>query len=177
MKLLRSFGENWAGVVAALHASLAAGDLPGACLTVHTLRGVAGNLAITSVASAAEAMEQALKREERSEIEHCLKTLAESLTPVLAGLERLPPVPPSPLATGPLDRPALERQISELATLLHQHNMKAENCFAVLQAHLGAGEWSEAWNRLELQIERLDFTAAASTLTEVVELLGIQKEK
>jgi two-component system sensor histidine kinase/response regulator len=177
LKLLRNFGENWAGVVATLHTSLAAGDHPGACLTVHTLRGVAGNLAIAGVASAAEALEQALKREERSEIEHCLKTVAEVLMPVLAGLERLPPEPPSPVATGPLDRQVLERQISELATLLHQHNMKAENCFAMLRAHLGGGEWSEALNRMEEQMDRLDFSTAASTLTEVAELLGVEKGK
>jgi CheY-like chemotaxis protein len=175
LKLLRNFGENWAGVVAALHASLAAGDLPGACLTVHTLRGVAGNLAIAGVTSAAEALEQALKREEMSEIEHCLKTVAEVLTPVLAGLEQLPPVPPSPVATGPLDRQVLEQQISELATLLHQHNMKAGNCFATLRAHLGAGEWSEAVNRLERQIDRLDFATAGKTLAEVAELVGVEK--
>jgi two-component system sensor histidine kinase/response regulator len=88
---------------------------------------------------------------------------------------RLPPVPPSPVATGPLDRQVLERQISELATLLHQHNMKAGNCFATLRAHLGAGEWSEAVNRLERQIDRLDFATAGKTLAEVAELVGVEK--
>jgi hypothetical protein len=39
--------------------------------------------------------------------------------------------------------------------------------------YLGAGEWSEALNRLEQQIDRLDFTAVGKTLAEVAELLGV----
>jgi hypothetical protein len=57
---------------------------------------------------------------------------------------------------------------------LREHNLKAEGCFATLQAHLGAGEWTEAVARLEQQIDRLDFSAAASTLIEVAELLGFR---
>jgi hypothetical protein len=41
---------------------------------------------------------------------------------------------------------------------------------------LGAGEWSEALNRMEEQIDRLDFAAAGKTLAEMAEILGIENE-
>jgi HPt (histidine-containing phosphotransfer) domain-containing protein len=109
LQLLRAFSENEAGVLETLRASLAAGDLPGACRTAHSLRGVAATLSMTNVAAAAETLEQALKRKQREEIEPCLGTLAAALSPVLAGLKRLPPKPTPTLAAVPPDRPRLER--------------------------------------------------------------------
>jgi hypothetical protein len=67
----------------------------------------------------------------------------------------------------------LERQVSELDELLHRQDMKAEDCFAEIRAHLGGGPWSDAMARLEQQLDRLDFGAAWTTLAEVAELLGL----
>jgi HPt (histidine-containing phosphotransfer) domain-containing protein len=177
LKLLRNFGREWSGVTDTIQAAIAAGDLQKAQITAHSLRGVAANLSIVTVAAAAEALEQALKREDHNTIERGMETLTASLAPVITGLEQLPPAPPLPVATGPIDRPLLEQQLSRLAELLRRHNLEADKCFAALREHLGAGEWSEAVERLEQQIDRLDFSTAASTLTEVAELLGGQKGK
>jgi two-component system, sensor histidine kinase and response regulator len=171
LKLLRNFGQEWSGALEPIQTALSAGDRQHARQRVHTLRGVAGNLSMNKVAAAAEALEQALKREESHEIEPCLETLAAALMPVLAGLEGLPPASPRSDDVGPLDLPLLERQFSELAELLRRQDMKAEACFAEFRACPGAGEWSEAMARLEQQLDRLDFSAAAATLTEVAELL------
>jgi PAS domain S-box-containing protein len=173
LKMLRNFGQEWSGAHESIQAALSAGDLQQARQTVHTLRGVAGNLSVTHVAASAEALEQALKRGENHEIERGLETLAAALAPVLAGLERLPPVSPLPVEIGPPDRPLLERQVSELAELLRLHDMKAEACFAELRARLGSGEWSETTARLQHQLDRLDFAAAGTTLAEVAALLGM----
>jgi HPt (histidine-containing phosphotransfer) domain-containing protein len=174
LKLLRHFGQEWSGAHESIHLALSAGDLQQACQRVHTLRGVAGNLSMNTVVAAAEALEQALKREERHAIERCLETLAAALAPVLAGLERLPPVSPLVVDVGPLDHPRLERQLSALAQLLRRQDMKAEACFAELRECLGAGEWADAMARLEQQLDRLDFAAAVTTLAEVAEFLGVQ---
>ena len=55
-----------------------------------------GNLSITGVVAAANALEQALKHDEIDQIERCLDSFAAALTLVLAGLEQLPPSPPHP---------------------------------------------------------------------------------
>ena len=86
----------------------------------------------------------------------------------------MPPASPLSFDVGTLDRPLLERQCSELAELLRRHDMKAEACFAEIRARSGVGQWSDAMTRLEQQLDRLDFSAAASTLAEVVKLLGVE---
>jgi len=173
LKMLRHFGQQWSGAHASIHLALSAGDLQQARQTVHTLRGVASNLSMSNIVAAAGALEQALKREESHAIERCLEMLAAALTPVLAGLERLPPASPLAVDVGPLDHPRLERQLSDLAQLLLQQDMRAEACFAEFRECLGAGEWAYAMARLEQQLDRLDFAAAGITLGEVAELLGM----
>ncbi|MCC7280440.1 MAG: response regulator, partial [Chromatiaceae bacterium] len=181
LKLLRNFGADWSGVVDSLHAALAAGDPTQARLKVHTLRGVAANLSMAGVASAAAALEQALKAGDEAAIAPALAALTAALTPVLAGLAQLPPAPSStaapPAVTAPLDQDALARHLSQLAELLRRHDMTAEASFAALRERLGGGDWSDALNRLAEQLDQLDFNAAASTLAEVVELLGIDNGK
>ncbi len=169
LKLLRNFGGEWSGVVDSLRAVLTAGDLPQARLRVHTLRGVAANLSMVSVATAAEALEQALRGGDHDAIQAGLEALAVVLAPVMAGLAQLPPAPPSPAAIPLLDGKALARHLSQLAELLRRQDMAAEASFAAIREHLGGGE---AVERLAEQLDRLDFVAAAATLTEVVELLA-----
>ena len=172
LKLLRNFHRDWSDGMASLNAALAAGDRSQARLKVHNLRGVAANLSIVSVASAAAALEQALKEGDEAALAPGLAALAAALGPVLVGLARLPPAPPPPVATVPLDREALARHLSHLAELLRRQDMAAEASFAALRAQLGGGAWSEALNRLAGQLDRLDFSAAAATLAEVAEHLG-----
>ncbi len=133
-----------------------------------------------SVASAAAALEQALKEGDEAAIAPGLAALTADLTPVLAGLAQLPPASSTaapPAVTAPLDQDALARHLSQLAELLRRHDMTAEASFAALRERLDGGDWSDALNRLAEQLDRLDFSAAASTLTEVVELLGIDNGK
>ncbi|MCC7280703.1 MAG: hypothetical protein IT487_20640, partial [Chromatiaceae bacterium] len=137
------------------------------------LRGVAANLSMISVASAAAALEQALKEGDEAAIAPGLAALTAALAPVLAGLAQLPPAPPPPVATAPLDRAALAPHLSQLAELLRRQDMAAEASFAALRAQLGGGDWSEALNRLAEQLNRLDFSAAGETLAEVAELLEV----
>ena len=172
LKLLRDFRKEWSGAPETLRIAVATGDYQQARLAVHTLRGVAGNLSMGTVATAAAALEQALKREDRESITSCLKKLDTALTPVLAGLERLPPPLPPPVATGLLDRPQLEQQIFELATLLRMHDMRAEACFTKLRVHLEGGL---AVERLAEQIDRLAYTTAGKTLAEIAELMRVEE--
>ena len=173
LRLLRNFRREWSGTPEILRAALTAGNLEQVRLTAHTLRGVAANLAVTGVAAAADALDQALKQKKRDEIERCVEALATALTPVLAGLEQLPPVLPVPAATAPMDRRLLGQHLSELALLLRQNDLKAEDSFAELQAHLEAGEWSEVMERLDKQIDKLDYAAARITLAELATILGM----
>jgi PAS domain S-box-containing protein len=175
LKMLRNFQNEWSGAEDRIRFALATDAFPQARMTVHTLRGVAANLSADDVATAAEALEQALKAGDHDASERGLERLAAALALVLAGLAQLPPAPPPPAAIAALDHGALARHLSHLADLLRRHDMTAEASFAALREHLGSGDWSAALNRMAEQIDRLDFNAAAATLTEVSELLGVEK--
>ena len=171
LQLLRHFRQEWSGAEENIRLALATDALVQARMTVHTLRGVAGNLSMNTLVAAAQALEQALKEGDQAAIEPGLEALAAALAPVLAGLARLPPAPPPPVATVPLDGAALTGHLSQLAELLRRQDMAAEASFAALRERLGAGDGSDALNRMAAQMDRLDFSAAAATLTEVAELL------
>jgi two-component system, sensor histidine kinase and response regulator len=177
LQLLLHFRKDWSGAENTIRSALATGPLAQARMTVHTLRGVAANLSMDGVATAAEALEQALNGGDQDAIGRGLEAFTAALAPVLAGLAQLPPAPSStaapPAVTAPLDQDALARHLSQLAELLRRHDMTAEASFAALRERLDGGDWSDALNRLADQLDRLDFSAAASTLTEVVERLGI----
>jgi PAS domain S-box-containing protein len=175
LKLLRNFRQAWSGAEDKIRLALATDALAQARMTVHTLRGVASNLSMRGVATAAEALELALKGGDHDAGERGLEALAAALAPVLAGLAQLPPAPLLPAATLHLDQAALARHLSQLAELLRWQDMAAEASFAALRDHLGGGDWSDALNRMDEQLDRLDFSAAVSTLTELVALLGIEK--
>ena len=78
LRLLRNFRREWSGTPEILRAALTAGNLEQVRLTAHTLRGVAANLAVTGVAAAADALDQALKQKKRDEIERCVEALANT---------------------------------------------------------------------------------------------------
>ncbi len=90
-ELLLIFRSEWSEGSTILCATVTAGNFELARHMAHDLRGVAANLAVTDVSATANALEQALKREDRDEIEHCLEVLIATLTPVLEGLKQLPP--------------------------------------------------------------------------------------
>ena len=90
LELLLIFCREWSEASTILCAAVAAGNLEQARHMAHELRGVAANLAVTDVVVTANALEQALMRENRDEIEHCLEILIATLTPVLEGLKQLP---------------------------------------------------------------------------------------
>ena len=87
--LLRSFAEENRQVVPQLHSLMNEGDLGGARLVVHTLRGVAGNLGITELAATAAELERALVREEPAAARGLMADLAKGLALVLAGVTHL----------------------------------------------------------------------------------------
>ena len=174
LKLLRNFGEEWSGVVDSLRAVLTAGDLPQARLRVHTLRGVAANLSMVSVAAAAEALEQALRGGDHDAIEAGLEALAVAWRAAFWPGWRSCRPRHHPGGHRAPRREALARHLSQLAELLRRQDMTAEVCFAALREHLGGGE---AVDRLAEQLDRLDFAAAGKTLVELAELLELKERE
>jgi PAS domain S-box-containing protein len=95
--LLRRFAHEYQQVAQRLQTLVNNGDLAGARLMAHTLRGVAGNLGIMELAATAAELERGLVRDEPAVIRDRMADLESRLVQVLAGVavleQSLPAVP------------------------------------------------------------------------------------
>jgi PAS domain S-box-containing protein len=87
--LLRSFAGANRQVVQQLHSRMNEGDMNGARLLAHTLRGVAGNLGIMALAATAVELERAFVREEPAAARGLMADLEQQLALVLASVTSL----------------------------------------------------------------------------------------
>jgi len=173
LDLVRSFSATWSGVMATLYAAVVRGDWPAARYTVHTLRGVAANLAMPEVTAAAAALEDVLTQGDPDALPNRLEALAAALRPVLAGLARLPQ-PSSPAAAPTTLNPALLAPVlRRLAALVQQCDMAAEDCFVDLKAIVGAHAASPSMTALEQQLNRLEWDAAGKTVSTLADAFVI----
>jgi HPt (histidine-containing phosphotransfer) domain-containing protein len=86
--MLRRFVASQREAAAAIHASLACGDLATAERQAHTTRSVAGNLGATTVAALAGAVETAVREEQPPvEVQRCLVALRVALASLVEELE------------------------------------------------------------------------------------------
>jgi two-component system, sensor histidine kinase and response regulator len=169
LDLLRNFSAAWSGVMATLYAAVVRGDWPAACYTVHTLRGVAANLAMPAVTVAAAALEDALTHDDPDALPDRLEALAIALRPVLAGLARLPRAASPAAAPTTLDPDLLAPVLRRLAALVQQCDMAAEDCFVDLKAIVGARAASPSMTALEQQLNRLEWDAAGTTVAALAD--------
>ncbi|WP_295391774.1 ATP-binding protein [uncultured Thiodictyon sp.] len=128
--------------------------------------------AMAVVTRAAAALEDALKREALELIPTHLEALEAALTPVLAGLARLPP---APVADDPkvLDPDRLGPVLRQLATLVSHCDMAAAPCLAGLKVTLGAGAWSPLVAQLEHQLGCFEWDSAQEILAALGRALDI----
>jgi two-component system sensor histidine kinase/response regulator len=86
--MLRRFVASQREAAAAIHASLACGDLATAERQAHTTRSVAGNIGATTVAALAGAVETAVREEQPPvEVQRCLVALRVALASLVDELE------------------------------------------------------------------------------------------
>ncbi|HEY4299390.1 MAG TPA: response regulator [Candidatus Didemnitutus sp.] len=147
VKLLRQFSEQQSETVGRISTALAAGDTATAERLAHTLRGVAGNLGVKSVQSAAAGVEKLLRERASGEmVESSLRPLAASLDPVVAGLRAALPPEAVPLPSVDHDPAASLAAAMRLAALLADFDGSTVDFVAANQALLrplfGEAEWA-----------------------------------
>ena len=118
LKLLRQFSVQQAGAPAEIADQLEAGDLATAERTAHTVKGVAANLGVTLVQSAAGELEQAIHNDaDGARLEALRQQLDDVLTPFVerlrAALGEEPTAAPAPAADAVAVDPAQVKLVVE----------------------------------------------------------------
>jgi PAS domain S-box-containing protein len=176
-KLLISFRQENRETMPDLHAALARGDDQLVHRIVHTVKGVGGNLGATELASAALALEEALKSEDANSQRACLTAFEKSLSLLLnairaleeSGREFAGTTPKSSGVALAADRERIALLVRQLLILLDANNMTALGVWEELKPLL-AGVNIE---KLDAALASLKFKEAGNTLRAVAETMQI----
>jgi signal transduction histidine kinase/DNA-binding response OmpR family regulator len=171
--LLMQFAAKQGDAAECICAAIAGGDLKRAELLAHTVEGVAGNIGIVDVQSAAQKLEKAI-RERHDSIPSLLDEFAASLTTQVVAirnaLHESAPASTDPTRTSPFNGEEAWDAIARLRSLLEASDGAAEEAFHRLRYALeGAVEKSQL-NALRALIQDFDFDAALVKLNEIADV-------
>ncbi|MFH1136778.1 MAG: PAS domain S-box protein [Pseudomonadota bacterium] len=178
-KLLLDFSRDFRNAGQEIQAALDRDDLTGAHGLSHTLKGVAGNISAGNLREAAQEFEIALKNGTREEREARLAGVTQALGTVLTSLSSLekpeakgrPGAETAPNAFAILDLEKARTLIDNLNGMLRENDLEAEDCLKSLQSLFQGTRPPDLLDILEKQIERLDFRAAALTLSRLSDMI------
>ncbi|MBF0611706.1 MAG: response regulator [Magnetococcales bacterium] len=155
---------------------------PTAARMVHTVRGIAGNIAALEVFESAGELEREIGRLDVGGVALAMNRFDLALQEVMEGIatwkakeERREEEEPSvENGVDTLDRPALAALMQELEGLLQQANVKSLSRFALLQEKLlGIKQAEEVLYKMALALERYDFSTSRTVLLELAQTLDI----
>ena len=167
-EFLLSFGREHGADATLIRERLEAGDLDGARLTAHTLKGVAGNLAATRLHAGAAALEEALKAGRADEALRCQPELAARLAEVLSAVALLERVSPAAeQAALPVAPAEMKKLLTELSGLLQARDLGALEIFAQVRPYLTTVEPARVAH-LTHSLDKLDFRQALTELEALI---------
>lgn len=177
-KLLLSFYRNNGDKVQQIKQALETNDVTTARHLAHSVKGVSGNISAKRLFAAARDLELQLQQESRENLSELIDQFAAALNEVLSSLGFLASLETTDTNTqaddSPIDTESIAESIKELAALLGDFNMKAEESFMVLNSQLSQREFQEPMHKLDNAISNLEFDSAAEILSELADTLNIK---
>jgi len=170
--LLGQFAAKQGNAAAEISIALEKGDLKLAERVAHTVKGVAGNLGITGVQSAAQKLEKAL-RDGEGTVSAALVEFASMMGTQVQAIEKAlrdsAPARPEETETSPFDGKAAAAAIARLKTLLEASDGDAEESFRNLQDAVAGIVEKPYLDDLNASINDFDFDAALAKLNGIAE--------
>ena len=160
------------------------GDTELAHRLVHTIKGVAGNIAATDVFASAEVLETATQHGKTDNIAPLLADFSQALDFVIDSLEVLE-IEIEEGSGGStavqdeavtLDTAKISSLLVELKGLLEEDFTEAESRLESLKKLLASSKVSAEFKKLETQISEYDFDSANTTIDALAIMLGISLE-
>ena len=156
-------------------AALAGGDRELAGRIAHTVKGVAGNLGIGSVQSAAEKIERAI-RDQDAATPVVLEQFESALSPMVQATERaLAATAPAPVASpkGAFDPVAAAAAMAKLRALIEANDGDAAEALPSVEDALAGTVDKARLDALRDALGDFDFEGALSKLEEIAKQCGV----
>ena len=168
-RILLEYGNEHRDKEAIILEAIARGDLSGAQRTLHSLKGISGNLGMVDLYRAIANLESCLRNEEP----HATETTAfrEAFRAVMHALDELSSRKEKNETTqGRFDSQSIGPLLAALSDLVREGSPRAADVVLELQTAL-AGKNRAMMDMLAVQVESFDFDAAEETLEALIETL------
>jgi two-component system sensor histidine kinase/response regulator len=171
--LLRRFAESQAGAAQEIRTSLSANDAETAQRTAHSLKGAAGNLGASALATAAGSAEIAIKTQ--AAIEPAMRELERSLAATMNALDAAFPATTSKsLLSAEGDPAAVVQPLSRLKQLLKSDDSEAAEFIVEARAPLAVALTGTEMDNLTRLVADFDYEAALGAVTDIAERLSLK---
>jgi signal transduction histidine kinase/CheY-like chemotaxis protein len=170
--LLGQFAVKQGDAAAQISAALESGDSKLAERIAHTVKGVAGNLAITEVQSAAQRVEKAIREGQDSvtvPLDAFATVLRAQVDAIEQSLQLAAPAQPEEVVLSPFDREAASAAIARLHSLLDTSDGDSEEAFHNLRDAVSSIVDKPDLDALSASISDFDFEAALARLDGIAE--------
>ena len=152
-------------------------------VVLYSLKGLAGNISDTQLYPVTVVLETEIKRAEEQEqheelverVEDALARVVDSARTVAVD-EAAEAAAARANAPAELDRAAAGAALSELAALLRDSDLEAEEHLERARGQLAGAASGETLQRLTAQVNQFDFEAALETLTALAQELELELE-
>ena len=181
-RLLREFAADHATVVEKLRACLAAGDRVAATRLAHTISGIAGTIGATTVATAANRLQDFLRAHGGDDEDAALLVAAldDSLAPVFGAIRDFGAAAATSAAaqcaTPATDQAQLATSLQTLATLLAQGDASAADLLPGLGDAFARGPARALFLKLREQVDDYNFDDAQASLAALQAGLQLSAE-
>ncbi|WP_428603815.1 transporter substrate-binding domain-containing protein [Sedimenticola sp.] len=167
-KLARQFYEDHQNALEILQDQLSTSDIEAATRTVHTIKGVAGNIGASSLQSAAAEQEVSLHQQHNDGIQEsfrnaCVEIFGQLSTLAQAG-EKTPPDTSS--TEQAVDNINIEQAVVDLRQKLDEGNGSSLKLVQTIKNHLTSEQDKATFTQLEKQVADYDFEDAMDTLEQ-----------
>jgi CheY-like chemotaxis protein/HPt (histidine-containing phosphotransfer) domain-containing protein len=180
IRLLVDFCREYVGVVDRVREALARQDIESARRTVHTLKGMAGNLSATELFEVARDLETAVQKEDQTLISNTLDRLDDALQPVIQSARQLKETeveaccPATHMEEPTVPKAQLAVLLVQLYNLLKKNSLGARKQFGLLKQSLRTDNTTESMlGELEACLASLDFKGARTHLAAIAQRLDI----
>jgi len=174
-KLLIDFAGSYSATYDDICSALKLNDTGLALRLVHTLKGVAGNISAFEIQTIAVDLEKALTRSSAQETERLLLDLGKTVKSVNDTLnELLEPSPAAPAESEKVyDTGKAETLLLDLARLIWEDNVNAEQSLEELRKVIGPAVYGEDMKALAASIGDYDFDTAKAVLQRIADKMNI----